>query len=260
MAKLALLTMAALPARQPGGGGAAHQHCRGGELLRRCRPAGGGTQRNRQQHHEQPRPGPASVRGKSIGRAPAVRRRDRGLQWRGLRSVDGQAAVGRAVAQPQGHRGGQPGAQEARRQSASLVRSADHAGLCEGAGSGPVATRPGAQGGLRSALAGLPATSLQPLQAKIAEIRHKFARHSCHRHRAGVRLYGDRTRLQDAQRTLPACGDERHRAACFRRGRDRGRPAQASCARAVLQQPGDRHRGAAPGSRSPSSRRSLSSA
>ena len=93
--------------------------------------------------------------------------------------------------------------------------------------------------------------SLQPLEAKIAELRAQVRRDRRHRDRAGVRLHGGRARLQDAQRALPACGDERHRTARIRRGRVRERSAQTRRPAAVLQQPGDRRRGAAPGADCP---------
>ena len=133
-----------------------HQHRRGRELLRRCRATTRGRRRHGQQHPEQPRPGPASVRGEPIGCPPPVERRDRDLQRRRLRSLDDEAAGRLAVAGPQGHRRGRSRAQEGGRQSASLVRSADDAGLCQGAGRGTVGARPGAQERLRPEAARLP--------------------------------------------------------------------------------------------------------
>jgi len=58
--------------------------------------------------------------------------------------------------------------------------------------------------------------SLQPMQAKIVELRGKFTRNTGHGDRAGGRLPGCGARSQDAQRAIPTCGDEQHRTARIR--------------------------------------------
>ena len=84
-----------------------------------------------------------------------------------------QAAVGNRVARPQGHRRCRSHAPESGRQSASLVRSADHAGLSQGAGDGAVETRPTHKADYDRNLQTF-LTSLQPLDAKIVALREKF--------------------------------------------------------------------------------------
>ena len=71
----------------------------------------------------------------------------------------------------------EPRAQEGRRQSASLVRSTDDAGLCQGAGRNARRMRPGAPGRLRADGCDAFLASLQPLEAKIADLRNTIRRH-----------------------------------------------------------------------------------
>ena len=180
----------------------------------------------------------------SVARAP-VRRRDRDLQRRRLRSLDDEAAGGLAFAGPQGHRRGRSRAQEAGRQSASLVRPADHAGLCQGARRGAVGPRSGAQerttssGCARSSprcsrskrrspscaasYAGTPVTATEPVFGYMAAA-------------LGFRMRNERFQLAVMNDTEPRASD----VAAFENDlRKRAGPA------AVLQQPGDRRRGAA---------------
>ena len=139
MLKLALCIAIAGPAGTASRGTAARadQHRGGGELLWRRGAATGRRQRHRHQHPEQPRPGSASVRGEPVGRARPVGA-PRSWSTTAPTTIRGWPSCSppRRSAEPQGHRRGRPRAQEARRQSASLVRPGDHAGLCQGAGRG----------------------------------------------------------------------------------------------------------------------------
>ena len=80
--------------------------------------------------------------------------------------------------------------------------------------------------------------SMQPIQAKIAELHAPPDRHAGHRDRAGVRLHVRRARHAGAQHALPARGDEQYRAERFRRRRLRERPQDPPGQAAGLQQPG----------------------
>jgi MFS family permease len=62
-----------------GMGGRSGHYRRRRELLRRCRPTDRRRRRHSEKHPQQPRSGPASVRGQSLGRPCGVRRAHRGL-------------------------------------------------------------------------------------------------------------------------------------------------------------------------------------
>ena len=76
-------------------GDQAGQDRRRRELLRRRRQADRRPGREGDQHPQQSRPGPASVRGESVGGPGRLGRADRHLQRHRLRPVDGEAARGR---------------------------------------------------------------------------------------------------------------------------------------------------------------------
>ena len=109
--------------------------------------------------------------------------------------------------------------QEAGRQSAPLVRSPDHAGVRQRAGRGtrPTATRPTRPSTMSVCKASLPRSSRCNKKSRKCAAN---SRHPGHRHRAGVRLHGSRTRLDHAQPALSARRDERHRTPRLRCRRD----------------------------------------
>ena len=161
------------------------------------------------------------------------------LQRRRLRSLDGEAAAPRRRA-PAGEVivAALTCAQKAGRQSASLVRPADHAGGRAGAGRSFRQGRSARTASDYDARLDAFLASLKPLNDKIAAIRGKYAGTAGHRQRAGVRLHGRRARPDNAQRALPALDHERHRAERARRRRLRAGPEGAQGPRDVLQQAG----------------------
>ncbi len=88
--------------------------------------------------------------------------------------MDGQAARRLALSQPQDHHRGGPRAQEVRRQSASLVRPGDNAGYAKALAAALSQRDPGHRPDYDQRLQAFLA-SLQPLEAKIADLRGKFA-------------------------------------------------------------------------------------
>ena len=127
----------------------------------------------------------------SVARALS-RAQDRDLQRRRLRPVDGEAAErGATRGARRCDRGRRPGAQEAGRQSASLVRPGHHARLCARAGRRAGSRRPGATRRRTSArLAAFLGSRWQPLDAEDRGDAGTLCRHAGHRDRAGVRPNG----------------------------------------------------------------------
>ena len=180
------------------------------------------------EHPQQPRPGPASVRGQPVDRARVAAAPHRRLQRRRLRSVDGQAAR-RIEGRRSARRSSWPTRrQEVRRQSASLVRPGDDAGLSPRRVSGYAR---------RSADPAHKATTTRASRRSSRRCKPIDKRRSrrCNAQYAGVPVtatepvfgyMADALGLDDAQRAFPARGDERHRA----ERRPTSPPSRTTCA------------------------------